>query len=167
MGLEPYEDAMTIWLALSPSTPETGCMRMAPGTHKAGMRDHADTYGELNILTRGQSVLDVDEAAAVDLALRPGQMSVHNLAVLCASAPNTGTDRRIGFVIQSFLKPNVRQTKGETFVQVARGADRLGNMTHIDRLIVDMSPADVAMRDKVNGLWSDILYHGADKRRDF
>lgn len=167
MGLEPYEDATTIWLALSPSTPETGCMRMAPGTHQAGMRDHDDTYGEENILTRGQSVQDVDEASAVDLELRPGQMSFHNLAVVHASAPNTGADRRIGFVIQSILKPNVRQTKGETFVQVARGTDPLGNMTHIGRPSVDMDPKDVAMRDRVNGLWSDILYHGADKRRDF
>ena len=167
MGLAPYEDATTIWLALSPSTPETGCMRMAPGTHKTGMRDHDDTYGEQNILTRGQSVNDVDESTAVDLALRPGQMSFHNLAVLHASAPNTGTDRRIGFVIQSFVKPTVRQTKGETFAQIARGTDPIGNMKHIGRPSVDMDPADVAMRDRVNAAWSDILYHGAEKRRDF
>lgn len=167
MGLEPYTDATTIWLALSPATRETGCMRMAPGTHVAGMRDHDDTYGEQNILTRGQSVQDVDEDAAVDVELRPGQMSFHNLAVLHASAPNKGTDRRIGFAIQSFLKPTVRQTKGETFVQVGRGIDQTGHLTHIGRPGRDMDPADVAMRDRVNDLWSDILYHGADKRRDF
>ena len=30
-----------------------------------------------------------------------------------------------------------------------------------------MHEDDVAMRDRVNALWSDILYHGAEKRRDY
>ena len=166
MGLDRFEDATTIWLALSPATVETGCMRMAPGTHRLGMVDHDDTYGETNILTRGQSV-EVDEATAVETPLRPGQMSFHALSTLHASTPNRGTDRRIGFAIQSFLKPTVRQTKGETFVQLARGEDPNRFLHHIPRCQTDMAPDDVAMRDHVNQLWSDILYHGAEKRRDF
>ncbi|MDF1790415.1 MAG: phytanoyl-CoA dioxygenase family protein [Thalassobaculaceae bacterium] len=167
MGLDPYTDATTIWLALSPATLESGCMRMSPGSHGAGMRDHDDTYQETNILTRGQSVHDVDEAAAVDTPLRPGQMSIHNLAVLHASSPNRSSDRRIGFAVQSYLKPTVRQTRGETFVQLARGTDPNRYLHHIGRPRTDMAPEDVAMREKVNDLWSDVLYHGADKRRDF
>ena len=113
MGLDPYQDATTIWLALSPATSETGCMRMAPGSHLSGLEDHEDTYGETNLLTRGQSV-EVDEARAVETPLRPGQMSFHSLSTLHASAPNRGADRRIGFAIQSFVNPTVRQTKGKT-----------------------------------------------------
>lgn len=167
MGLDPYEDAVTIWLALSPSTPETGCMRMSPGSHKAGLHDHDDTYGETNILTRGQEVAGVDESTAVDLHLRPGQMSFHHLTVLHASAPNNGDDRRIGFVIQSFVKPNVSQTKGTTYAQLARGSRGDSSMPEIGRPTSDMNPADVVIRDKVNAAWSDVLYHGAEKRRNF
>ena len=166
MGLDPYEDATTIWLALSPATSETGCMRMAPGSHKAGLADHEDTYGETNLLTRGQSV-EVDEADAVETPLRPGQMSFHSLSTLHASAPNRGSDRRIGFAIQSFVKPTVRQTKGETFAQLARGSDPNEHLKHIPRCAADMDPKDEAMRDLVNKQWLDILYHGAEKRRDF
>ncbi|MCR9072547.1 MAG: phytanoyl-CoA dioxygenase family protein [Alphaproteobacteria bacterium] len=167
MGLEPYADATTIWLALSPATEESGCMRMSPGSHAAGMRDHEDTYLETNILTRGQSVYDVDEAAAVSTPLRPGQMSFHNLAVLHASSPNRSDDRRIGFAVQSYLKPTVRQTRGETFVQLARGTDPNRYLRHIGRPKTDMAAEDVAMREKVNALWSDVLYFGAEKRRNF
>jgi hypothetical protein len=34
-GLEP-PDVVSVWLALSPSTPESGCMRFVPGSHTAG-----------------------------------------------------------------------------------------------------------------------------------
>ena len=112
VGLEPYEQATTAWLALSPSTSETGCMRMAPGTHKTPLRDHDDTFGDENILTRGQTIHGIDEAAAVELPLRPGQMSFHHLGVAHASAPNRGADRRIGFVLQHFVTPEVRSTLG-------------------------------------------------------
>ncbi|MGB0505902.1 MAG: phytanoyl-CoA dioxygenase family protein [Pikeienuella sp.] len=167
MGLDPYEDAVTIWLALTPSTNETGCMRMSPGSHKAGLHDHEDTYGDQNILTRGQEVGGVDESTAVDLVLRPGQMSFHHLTVLHASAPNNGNDRRIGFVIQSFVKPNVQQTKGTTYAQLARGSRGDSTLPAIGRPTADMTDADLATRDKVNAAWSDVLYHGAEKRRNF
>lgn len=167
MGLDPYEDATTVWLALSPSTSETGCMRMAPGTHKAPLRDHADTFDDANILTRGQSIAGIDELRAVDLPLRPGQMSFHHLGVAHCSAPNRGADRRIGFAIQSFVKPNVRQTKGETYAQLARGSDAGTRLLPLRRPAADMAPEDVALRDTVNAMWLDILYEGAETRRDY
>lgn len=167
MGIEPYEQATTVWLALSPSTIETGCMRMMPGSHTLGVQTHEDTYDDQNILTRGQQVNGVDEQDAVDLVLRPGQMSFHHPAVIHASAPNNGSDRRIGFVIQSFVTPAVRQTKGQTYAQVARGENLTGHLPPLARASGDMLPDDLAMRDTVNACWSDILYDGAAKRRDY
>ncbi|MEM7268051.1 MAG: phytanoyl-CoA dioxygenase family protein [Pseudomonadota bacterium] len=166
MGIDPYQQATTIWLALSPATEDTGCMRMAPGSHNLPIQDHEDTYGETNILTRGQSV-DVDENVAVATPLRPGQMSIHSLSTLHASAPNKGDDRRIGFAVQSYVTPEVRQTKGETYAQLARGDDPNRHLRQIPRCAEDMRPEDVAMRDEVNALWLDILYHGAEKRRNY
>lgn len=166
MGLEPHA-GVTAWLALSPSNRESGCMRMVPGSHKDTIRQHQDTFGETNILTRGQSIADVDEADAVDLVLEPGQLSFHHMRVIHSSQPNLSDDRRIGFVIQSYLQPHVLQTRGTSFVQVARGTDAPGNFPYAQRPGGDMHEDDVAMRDRVNALWSDILYHGAEKRRDY
>lgn len=39
--IEPCE-ALTMWLALEPVDEETGCVRYLPGSHRAGMRPHAD-----------------------------------------------------------------------------------------------------------------------------
>ncbi|MEC7212104.1 MAG: phytanoyl-CoA dioxygenase family protein, partial [Pseudomonadota bacterium] len=72
IGLEPH-DWVTAWLAISDVTEENGCMRMVPGTHSAPLVEHVDTYGEDNMLTRGQTVPDVDEDASVPVPLKPGQ----------------------------------------------------------------------------------------------
>lgn len=166
MGLEPH-DGVTAWIALSPSNRETGCMRMLPGSHREEIRPHEDTFGETNILTRGQTIADVDEDAIVDLELSPGEMSFHHPRVIHGSRPNRGRDRRIGFTIQSYLPPDVRQTRGTTYAQVARGENRTGFLPSLPRPTGDMDPEDVARRDRVNALWSDILYQGARRRRDY
>ena len=87
IGLEPH-DWVTAWLAISDVNEENGCMRMVPGTHAAPLVDHVDTFGEDNLLTRGQTVPDVDEAATVPVPLKPGQLSLHHPRVVHGSGPN-------------------------------------------------------------------------------
>ena len=165
MGLEPHA-GVTAWVALSNADEAAGCMRMIPGSHGT-IRDHEDKYGEQNILTRGQEVADVDENLAVSTPLRPGQMSIHNATVIHSSQPNRSNDRRIGFVIQSYIPPHVRQTVLPTGAQLVRGVDTEGNFELLSRPVRDMDPANVAKRDWVNQTWSDILYRGAERRRDY
>lgn len=165
MGLEPH-GGVTAWVALSHSNDESGCMQMIPGSH-GEIRAHNDTFGETNILTRGQEVADVDESQAVSLTLRPGQMSIHSARVIHASQPNRSQDRRIGFVIQPYMPPNVRQTIVPTGAQLIRGTDPHGHFKRLERPKSDMDPGDVETRDWVNDTWADILYHGAEKRRDY
>ena len=166
MGLEPH-DGVTAWLALSPATARAaacGWCRAATRTTFASMTTRS---AKPTSLTRGQTIGDVDETEVVDLVLEPGQLSFHHMRVIHSSQPNLSDDRRIGFVIQCYMPPHMRQTLGKTFVQVARGTDGAGNFPHVQRPSADMQDADVAMRDQVNALWSDILYHGADQRRDY
>ena len=108
-GLDQEGDVVTAWLALSPSTPESGCMRVVPGTHKRDVVPHADTFGEHNMLSRGQEIaVEVDEDHAADLVLQPGQMSLHHVKIFHGSRQNASNDRRIGFAIR-FLPPHVEQ----------------------------------------------------------
>ena len=91
------EDLVTAWLALSPATLESGCMRVLPGSHRAEMLPHDDIYAADNMLTRGQEIaVEVDEQAAVPMQLEAGQMSLHNVRLAHASGPNHSDDRRIG-----------------------------------------------------------------------
>ena len=165
MGLEPHV-GITAWVALSPSNEQSGCMQMIPGTHTE-IKEHNDTFGEENILTRGQEIAGIEEEKAVSLVLRPGQASIHNARVVHSSQPNKSDDRRIGFAIQPYMPPSVVQTLVPTYAQLVRGEDAHGNFTLIGRPSTDMDPADVEKRDKVNDTWADILYHGAEKRRDY
>ncbi len=83
------------------------------------------------------------------------------------SQPNRSGQRRIGFAIQSYIQPDVRQTIGTTYVQVARGEDRYGNFPPAPRPTTNMEPESVGFREHVNRLSTDILYRGAVRRRNY
>ncbi len=165
MGLEPHL-GISAWLALTPSTIESGCMRMIPGTHKSEILPHHDTFDENNILTRGQTIHGVDESKAVDLVLQPGEMSLHTPRTIHASAPNNSDNRRIGFTIQSYLPPEVRQTKGEGYAQHARGVDPFGHLKSAPRPKTLFDPEAMVVRERINALWAEQLYDGAEMKRD-
>ena len=70
------EELVTAWGALSPSSPESGCVKMLPGSHLDGENPHHDTYGKNNILHRGQELeMELDEDKAVSIELQPGEAS--------------------------------------------------------------------------------------------
>ena len=163
IGLEPH-DWVTGWLAISNVTEENGCMRMIPGSHKAPLAEHVDTYGEDNLLTRGQTVPDVDEHAAVAVPLKPGQLSLHHPRIVHGSGPNMSGERRIGFAMQSYIAPNVEQVIGRIWVQQARGTDRFGHHDTAPRPNGAMQPRDIQFRDEANERLSDIFYAGASRK---
>lgn len=106
-GLAPHEH-VTAWVALTPSTAESGCLTILPGSHRHGQLPHADRRDPRVMLSRGQSVAaPVESGAAVPLPLRPGQFSLHDTLVLHASAPNRSAEDRIGLGI-SFIPARVR-----------------------------------------------------------
>ncbi|MDJ1014964.1 MAG: phytanoyl-CoA dioxygenase family protein [Paracoccaceae bacterium] len=135
---------VTLWLALSPATADSGCMRMVPGSHKMGVLDHATGEDADNVLMQSQTVQDVDEAAAVMCPLRPGEASFHHGWTLHASMPNHSDDRRIGLNVQ-YVAPHVRQTKHDLdSAMLVRGEDRHGHFRTDTPATVDFDPAAVA-----------------------
>ena len=126
IGLEPH-NWVTGWVALGDVSMENGCMQMVAGSHKAPLRAHVDTFGEDNILTRGQTVPDVDEASAIPVEMRAGQLSLHHPRIVHGSGPNLSQRRRLGFAIQSFIAPDVDQVIGRNWTQLARGEDKYGH----------------------------------------
>lgn len=166
MGLEPHDSAVSAWLALTESNSENGCMSMIPGSHKHGVAEHADTFGADNILTRGQTIENVDESQAVDLILQPGQLSFHHMRTVHGSKPNRSQDRRIGFTIQPYMMPDMRQVISPTMAQLVRGSDGFGNFELAPRPESSMAPEATAQRDRNNAQWAEILYAGAETRRN-
>ena len=125
-GLEPH-DIVTAWLALTPATIESGAMRFVPGSHAGGLLEHLDTQAEHNMLARGQVVQEpVDEEAAVDVLLKPGQYSLHHGRLVHGSAPNRSPEPRYGVAIR-YIASHVRPTRTEDSALVVRGRDRHGH----------------------------------------
>jgi len=121
-------EVVTAWVALSPSTPDSGCVRVMPGTHRSDQVAHVESANPNNLLTRGQEIaVEVDESQAVSMLLRPGEMSLHHIRTFHNSEPNRSNDRRIGFAIR-YIPTRIRQTSfdGDTATLV-RGADRFGH----------------------------------------
>ena len=167
MGLDSV-DFPTPWIALSPSHIETGCMTMISGSHKSEIRKHEDTYAENNILTRGQVIPNVDENKAVDLILRPGEMSIHHGAIIHGSQPNNSDQRRIGFSLQSYISPEIRQVVGRNTWTHIRGKARhdIDGLT-LERPKYNMDPITVSQRKIAEENLSDILYKGAKLKRKY
>ena len=166
MGLYPHDFA-TPWLALTHSNPESGCMRVIPGSHHEQILAHTDTFESDNILTRGQKILDIDDSDAVDLVLRPGQMSIHHPRLVHGSSPNRSKYRRIGLALQSYFAPGVDQVAGKGYATHIRGRIEKFNFELSPRPECDMDPVCVAWREQVNRNLSEILYRDAAKKRAY
>ncbi|RED43757.1 phytanoyl-CoA dioxygenase family protein [Aestuariispira insulae] len=142
-----HDDQVSLWLALSPASAESGCMRIIPGSHRQGRKDHHVTRDENNVLLQGQTVHGVPEAEAVLCPLNPGQASFHHGWVLHASMPNLSDDRRIGLNAQ-FLAPHVKQIKHDRdTAMLVRGQDRYG---HFGRDLPAQSAFDEAVLHEWN-----------------
>jgi non-haem Fe2+, alpha-ketoglutarate-dependent halogenase len=125
-GLKPPL-VTTAWIALSPSTLESGCMQVMPGTQNLEFAQR-DTYARDNALSRGQEIaVDVDEAQAVPLLLSPGEMSLHHIGIAHGSKANHASYARVGFAVR-YIAPQVMQGGSEKqIVQLVRGKDEYGN----------------------------------------
>ena len=154
-------DVLTAWIALSPATIDSGCMKMMPGTHKWDQIEHKDTLSEKNLLTRGQEIaVDVDESQAVALELSPGQMSLHNIRTVHASEPNRSTDRRIGVAVR-YIAPHVKQLNApDDSAWLVRGEDKFGHFIHETPPKADMDAAALAEHERIMKLRQGVLYKG-------
>ena len=163
IGLEPY-NWVTAWVAITDTNEENGCMVMWPGSHKKNLQEHKQKFDEGNLLTRGQTVENVPINKTKQIILKAGQMSLHHPAVVHGSGLNKSSDRRIGFVIQSYIGSNVNQVLGKMYVQLARGTDKFKYHEHTKRPVELMSKKDIALRIKANEELSKIFYSGANKK---
>lgn len=156
------DKVVTAWLALSPATPESGCMRVLPGTHVGDVLEHQDRYDANNMLTRGQEIADaVDEDRAVYMPLEPGQMSIHNYRLAHASGANTSADRRIG-ISMHFMPPDSAQIVGNwDSAALVRGQDPYGHFEPTPAPVADFDPACVAFHDRASQAIRDVLYADA------
>ena len=160
-------DVCTAWVAFTPSTPLSGCMQVAPGTHLVDQLPHRDTFHGSNLLTRGQEIaVDVDRSRAVDIVLQPGEMSLHHVRLAHGSEPNRADHPRTGYAIR-YIPTHVRQVVGERdSATLVRGTDTYGHFEAEPRPRTDFDPEALAFHTRMVERTTGILYAGAAQRRD-
>ena len=94
-------------------------------------------------------------------------MSLHHPRVVHGSGINKSNDRRIGFVIQSYIGTNVKQTLGKNSVQIARGEDKYNHHEVIKRTNVLMSKESILLKKKENDYLQEIFYKGAKQKGSY
>ena len=161
-GLDDAEET-TCWVALSPASVASGCMKFVPGSHKKQLVAHKDTFDENNLLTRGQEIaVDVNEEDGVHAALKTGQASMHHGHLFHASGPNTTNDRRIGSAIR-YIKPSMKQRSGDrSLVALVAGEDKYGHFTIADAPKGRLQVEDFERCYRDLEIKQRVLYEGAD-----
>jgi len=153
-------DVCTAWVALTPSTVDNGAMAVIPKSHTMDQIPHRDTFDRHNLLTRGQEVaVEVDEAEAVPLVLKPGEMSLHHVRLVHGSPPNPSADRRIGFAIR-YIPTSIYQIEGTDSATLVRGEDGYGHFELEPRPERDMQDDMLALHRRLTERAAQILYRG-------
>ena len=97
---EPGSELLTAWVALSDVTPEAGPMKFVRGSHKWGLLDHSDFYGQDHEAQRVEIDLpngaDWEEVPAI---LPPGGLSFHDNLTYHGSGPNLSGKPRRSFAV--------------------------------------------------------------------
>jgi hypothetical protein len=144
-GVSPPE-VLTTWVALTAATPEMGCMKMLKGSHKHGLRVHVDRKSAGNLLTRGQQIEQLENVEVIDLALRPGEMSIHHSYAVHSSEPNRSNERRIG-LMTTYVPTHCRYIgSGSARLRCAlvRGRDDYGHFDEEPQPVIDFGEAERA-----------------------
>ncbi|MBT7624169.1 MAG: phytanoyl-CoA dioxygenase family protein [Flavobacteriaceae bacterium] len=162
IGLEPY-NWVTVWLSVTDVNEKNGCMRMLPGSHKEILKVHEQNFDENNLLTRGQTIKNVPLEKTDPIILKAGQVSLHHPKIVHGSGLNYSNDRRIGFVIQSYIGTDVNQVIGKMYVQKARGEDNYKYHEYSNIPHELMGKNEVISQNKANEELSKIFYSGSKK----
>jgi non-heme Fe2+,alpha-ketoglutarate-dependent halogenase len=156
-GLHPPK-VTTAWVALSESIPENGCMRVIPGSHKNPLLPQRDTYQPDNALSRGQEIaVEVDETQAVDIVVHPGQISLHDIAIVHGSKANISNQPRMGIAVRYIAPEVIQDGNVRQFALLVRGKDKFGHFDLIEPPQND-DPANNAMQvASLDRLYRNIL----------
>lgn len=103
----------TVWVAIERSDRDNGCLRVIPGSHRAGRLHPHDALDGERVLNLRVGEGAFDPAAAVDLELDPGQMSMHDVYMIHGAQPNRSGRRRTGVALRYMPASSVFERDGD------------------------------------------------------
>ena len=130
----------TVWLAIDDSTVENGCLRVIRGSHtERRLRAHNQLAAGDEVLTQELDASEYDPSKAVDLELKSGQFSLHDVYLLHGSEPNRSPRSRRGMTMRFMPTTSVFDR------QLAREkAEKMKITDHSERSVFLMRGRDLA-----------------------
>ena len=131
----------TAWIAIDDSMVDNGCLRVIPRSHhQRELFEHCKEDRTDIVLNQRVADGQFDPAAAVDVELQAGEVSLHDAYLVHGSNPNQSTRRRAGIAIRympgsshfkrDLLTPSVNVSYAIDFSErplwLLRGQDRTG-----------------------------------------
>ena len=91
----------TVWIAVDSATPENGCLRVIPGSHRTQkLAQHHVNKAKGLALNLELDATEFDESQAVDIVLARGQVSLHDVYLFHGSEPNRSERPRRGMTLR-------------------------------------------------------------------
>jgi ectoine hydroxylase-related dioxygenase (phytanoyl-CoA dioxygenase family) len=92
---DPEHEKFIIWIAVTESRRDNGCLRLIPGSHAGGLVPHIPS----RTLDFDKEIETVDENLSVDLEMEPGDMVVMDRHLMHASWPSATGTLRVGLIV--------------------------------------------------------------------
>ena len=91
----------TVWIAIDASTPENGCLKVIPGSHRdQRLATHTQNDADGLALNLELDSKEFNESDAEDIVLEPGQVSLHDVYLYHGSDANTSDHSRRGLTLR-------------------------------------------------------------------
>ena len=135
----------TVWIAIDDATVSNGCLRVIRGSHRdKQLAQHR--HNPSDDLTLHEELLSdqFDESQAVDIELKRGQISLHDVYLMHGSQPNTSGMRRRGMTMRLMPTTSLydREVANEMF------AKRGGAMSLADHPVLLLRGSDQTGRNR-------------------
>ena len=97
--LSPHH-SVTVWIACTDSDESNGAMEVIPGTHQTGLIKHQRSTDTESVLTLELEKGSVRTDEAVPIALKAGEISLHDDRIIHGSPGNLSNRPRVGLTVR-------------------------------------------------------------------
>ena len=149
----------TVWMAIDDATPENGCLRFIPGSHK-GKRTRKHQVNNAPGLALNQELTqdEFEESEGVDLVLEAGQMSLHDVYLVHGSEPNRSDHPRRGMTLRfmptsSYYDREIERRQNASSPYPSLNEQELRNLQRVPLYL--MRGTDLCGRNRYAGSFSE------------
>jgi hypothetical protein len=149
--------SVSAWIAIVDATPENGCMKVIPRSHRAGRLAHFEAVRKDSLFGPGAEIeVKVDKSQEVCVALKAGEASFHHSSIVHGSPPNRSDQKRISLIVR-FVTPLFRERQATVPAIRVRGSEDLSHM-----MVQEIPPSGNS--DKCFARWREFAEGHAQRR---